>query len=167
MIAKTRDDVTRTPGADETAALADELNCLAHGEPWHGPSLDALLSGVSVATAAARPIAGAHTIWELVLHLTGWTDVVQRRLDGEALEEPVAGDFPLPSEAAERPWAAAMEGLRQANGRLVERVAALSDADLDSPVNGRDYRVRFMLRGAICHMAYHSGQIGLLRKLAS
>jgi hypothetical protein len=33
-------------------------------------------------------------------------------------------------------------------------------------VAGRDYTVRFMVRGAIRHAVYHSGQIGLLRKLA-
>jgi len=152
-------------GPGEAVALAEELRGLVDGEPWHGPALDALLAGVSAETAAARPIPGAHTLWEVALHLTGWTDAVRRRLDGETVDEPAAGDFPTPPSATERAWAEAKDGLRRAHERLVERVGSLSDADLDARASGRDYAVRFMVRGAIAHTAYHSGQIGLLRKL--
>jgi hypothetical protein len=55
--------------------------------------------------------------------------------------------------------------MRLAHEGLVARVAALSEADLDRRVPGRDYTVRFLVRGAIRHVVYHSGQIGLLRKL--
>ncbi|HEU5170363.1 MAG TPA: hypothetical protein VFU46_07490 [Gemmatimonadales bacterium] len=34
-----------------------------------------------IADELARPIPGAHTIWELVLHVTGWRREVARRLD--------------------------------------------------------------------------------------
>ena len=150
----------------EAAALADELRSLANGDAWHGPALDALLTGVSAETAAARPIPGAHTLFELVLHLTGWTDVFRLRLEGEVIDEPAAGDFPAPSGTSESAWAEAKGGLHQAHERLVARVASLSDADLDARVKSRDYTVRFLVRGAIRHAVYHSGQIGLLRKLA-
>lgn len=154
------------PASGEAAALAEELRSLAQGDPWHGPALDALLAGVSAETATARPLPGAHTLWELVLHVTGWTDVFRRRLDGEVVDEPPEGDFPAPSGATERAWADAKDHLRQAHERLAARVASLADADLDAPVNGRDYTVRFLIHGAIRHAVYHSGQIGLLRKLA-
>ena len=32
------------------------------------------------AEAASRPIPGAHSIWELVLHVAGWADVARARL---------------------------------------------------------------------------------------
>ncbi|HEY7818948.1 MAG TPA: DinB family protein, partial [Vicinamibacteria bacterium] len=58
----------------------DELKRMEHlfrqamdGQPWHGPSLAIVLQGVDARTAAARPIDGAHSIWEITLHLTGWT----------------------------------------------------------------------------------------------
>jgi len=149
----------------EVAALAEELRLLVHGDPWHGPSLDELLAEVTPATAAARPIPGAHTLWELVLHVAGWNDVWRRRLEGEVVGEPEEGDFPVPLEATARAWADAKARLRLAHERLVARVGALSDADLDRRVAGKDYTVRFLVRGAIRHVVYHSGQIGLLRKL--
>jgi uncharacterized damage-inducible protein DinB len=166
MIARSVDVVTvggRRGG--EATALAEELRVLACGDAWHGPALDALLADVSPERAGARPIPGGHTVWELVLHVTGWTEVWRRRLEGEVVGEPEEGDFPAPPPASARAWADAKERLLKAHERLVLRVAALKDADLDAPVTGRDYTVRFLVRGAIRHTVYHSGQIGLLRKL--
>ena len=158
----------RSPGAKgEAAAFAEELRVLAHGDPWHGPALDELLDGVTAETAGTRPIPGGHTLWEIVLHVTGWLDVWRRRLEGERVDEPEEGDFPAPPGATAQAWAESKDRLRTAHGRLVARVADLSDADLDAPVAGRDYTVRFLVRGAIRHTVYHSGQIGLLRKLAA
>ncbi|HEX9186418.1 MAG TPA: DinB family protein [Vicinamibacteria bacterium] len=157
----------RRGAGGEAAALADELRILAEGDAWHGPCLDELLADVSPATASARAIPGGHTLWEVVLHVAGWSDVFRRRLDGEVVDEPEEGDFPAPPEATAGAWADAKERLRVAHGRLVARVAALSDADLDAPVAGREYTARFLVRGAIRHTVYHSGQIGLLRKLAA
>ncbi|HSD26042.1 MAG TPA: DinB family protein [Vicinamibacteria bacterium] len=153
--------------AGEAASLAEELRIIARGDAWHGPPLDELLADVSPETAAARPVPGGHTLWELVLHVTGWNDVWASRLEGVDVDEPEDGDFPAPPEATAEAWADAKERQRVAHERLVARVAALSDADLDARVTGRDYTVRFMVRGAIRHTVYHSGQIGLLRKLGA
>lgn len=151
----------------EAAALAEELRALAHGDAWHGPALDELLEGVTAETAGARPIPGGHTLWEIVLHVTGWLDVWGRRLEGGRVDEPEEGDFPAPPGATAQAWAESKARLRRAHERLVARVAALSDADLDARVSGRDYTVRFLVRGAIRHTVYHSGQIGLLRRPAA
>jgi hypothetical protein len=50
--------------------LADQIRRAFWGESWHGPSVREVLAGVSAEDAAAHPIAGAHSIWEIVLHLT-------------------------------------------------------------------------------------------------
>jgi heme-degrading monooxygenase HmoA/uncharacterized damage-inducible protein DinB len=159
--------VAAEKGAGEAASLAEELRVLARGDAWHGPSLEEMLADVSPATAAARPIPGAHTIWELVLHVTGWTDVFRRRLEGTAVEEPEEGDYPALPEPTAGAWAEATRGLFAAHDRLVARVSRLSPADLDAPVPGRGFPARFLVRGAIRHTVYHSGQIGLLRKLGA
>jgi uncharacterized damage-inducible protein DinB len=99
-----------------------------------------------------------------VLHIAVWTDVWRRRLEGEIVDEPEEGDFPAPPKATERTWSEAKDRLRATHDRLVARVAALSDKDLDARVCGRDYTMRFLVQGAIRHTVYHSGQIGLLRK---
>jgi heme-degrading monooxygenase HmoA len=154
------------PDAGGVAAreLGRELETLVAGDNWHGPTLHELLDGMAVEVAAARPIAGAHTIWELVLHVTAWTDVFRRRLGGEAVEEPEAGDYPAAPRPTPAAWTEATQALFAAHAALAARVVGLSDAELRSPVPGRPFDARFQVRAAIRHIVYHSGQIGLLRK---
>jgi len=57
--------------------LANHIRRTVTGPMWHGPALGELLADVSVDEARIRPIAGAHTIWELVLHVTAWADIAR------------------------------------------------------------------------------------------
>lgn len=148
----------------EGAALAEELRTLWRGDPWHGPSLESLLDGVTPEQAAARPIREGHSLWELVAHVTAWNDVWRRRLEGHEVGDPEEGDFPPVPEPTPEAWARARERLREGHEKLVERVARLTPAELGAAVPGRDYDARFMVRGAIRHTVYHSGQIALLKK---
>jgi hypothetical protein len=66
---------------------------VVEGDPWHGPNVIALLEGCRARRCRAGG-AGAHSITELVLHMTGWTREVQARLEGEAAGEPAGGDWP-------------------------------------------------------------------------
>jgi hypothetical protein len=67
--------------------LADQIGRAFRGESWHGPSVLEVLAGVSAEDAAAHPIAGAHSIWEIVLHLIAGYTLVLRRLRGEGAHE--------------------------------------------------------------------------------
>jgi hypothetical protein len=148
----------------EAALLADELRRISDGEAWHGPSLAELLDGVSPEQAAARPIPGAHSIWELVLHDTAWTDAFRRRLEGQATEEPAEGDYPPPPAPSAAAWDEARRRLFAAHARIAEVVARMGPADLDRKVPGRDFSARFQVHSAVRHTVYHSGQIGLLKR---
>jgi heme-degrading monooxygenase HmoA/uncharacterized damage-inducible protein DinB len=151
-------------GRSQAGELVRELETLAAGDNWHGPTLHELLGGVSPEVAAARSIPGAHTIWELVLHVTAWTDVFRRRLLGSPVEEPEAGDFPVPEPATARSWAEAKQALFEAHAALTACVSRFSDAELAAGIPGRPFDRHFQVRAAIRHTVYHSGQIGLLRR---
>jgi hypothetical protein len=101
-----------------------------------------------------------------VLHVTAWTDVFRRRLDGEVVEEPEAGDFPAPPAPTRKAWTEAMQALFEGHRALTARVARLSESELARRIPNRDFDVRFQVRAAIRHVVYHSGQIGLLRKMS-
>src|SRR5208282_4382207 len=90
----------------ESARIADQLRRAFDGEAWHGDSLFEILEGVTAARAAARPIAGAHTIWELVLHVAAWDGAVLRRLGGAAVELSDAENFPPVRDASAAGWRA-------------------------------------------------------------
>jgi len=145
--------------------LADLLERAFRGGAWHGPAVAEALSGVDAATAAARPIEGAHSIWEIVHHLTAWNEAPLRRLDGERLQNlPAERDFPPVTGVSADAWRAALVALEDAHAALHARVRDLADAQLDDPVVGSDPTVRGMLLGVLQHNTYHAGQIVLLRK---
>jgi hypothetical protein len=151
----------------ELAGILDDLERGYDGDAWHGPPLRAVLDGVTAEVAGARPIPGGHSIWEIVVHLAAWDDVVARRIEeGRPVEAPDGGNFPPVEAAGPAAWAAALMELAGRHERLVRLVSALDPARLREPVAGKDYPIDHMLRGVAQHMAYHAGQIALVRKLA-
>ena len=107
----------------QVETLADQLERSFHGGAWHGPAVAEALAGVDAAAAAARPIAGGHSIWEIVHHLTVWTDVPRRRIDGEGLQDlPAERDWPPVRETSAGAWSAALAALEEAHAALRARV---------------------------------------------
>jgi hypothetical protein len=75
----------------EADRLIDQFKRAHDGDPWHGAPIMQILKGVTAEQAAMRPPNGAHSIWELVLHATGWRNEVVRRATGEPAQEPRRG----------------------------------------------------------------------------
>jgi len=144
--------------------LADQLERAFRGGAWHGPAVAETLDGVDETAAAARPLAGAHSIWEIVHHLTVWNDVPRRRLDGERLQNlPAERDWPPVGDLSSGAWRAALAALEEAHDAFHARVLDLADDQLDDPVIGSDSTVRGMILGVLQHNAYHAGQIAVLK----
>ncbi|MEP7337696.1 MAG: DinB family protein [Acidobacteriota bacterium] len=148
----------------EIVEIIDELKSIHDGDAWHGPSLKENLAGISAAQAAAKPVANAHSIWELVLHITAWEDVFLRRLEGQPMVEPEEGDFPPVDASSEVAWQGTLQRLDDVHEKLLARISGLTEERLDEIVVGKDYTIRYLLRGIARHHVYHSGQIGLLKK---
>ncbi|HST63031.1 MAG TPA: hypothetical protein VLK84_30260, partial [Longimicrobium sp.] len=53
--------------------ILDELRRAWDGDPWHGDALRTILDAVPADAAATRPLPGAHSVGEIVLHLATWT----------------------------------------------------------------------------------------------
>jgi len=154
---------------NEIFRIVDQLEREHGGEPWHGSSLTAILRGVDHRLASSRPTPGAHTIWELVLHITAWKNEVRRRLGGEVAGEPADGDWPAVGEPSEPAWKAAIDRLQVAHRLLVSAVRDFPEAQLSVPTN--DHRsdgiapaYYELILGVIQHDVYHSGQIAILKK---
>jgi uncharacterized damage-inducible protein DinB len=151
----------------ESQRIADQLDRAYRGPAWHGPSLSELLAGLDAAAAAARPLPGAHSIWEIVRHLAVWNEVPRRRIEGEPLDSlPPEEDWPAVADPTPRAWREAQEALAGAHRRLAELVLGLDEARLRDPIPGSGPTVWAMLHGVVQHNLYHAGQIALLRKAA-
>jgi uncharacterized damage-inducible protein DinB len=149
----------------QTRQLANHIKRTVTGPMWHGPSLDEVLAGVSHETAAAQPIAGAHSIWELVLHVTVWADIARARLQGERISDPPPGqDWPSAGQTTAAAWTSAIERMRESHSALASDVKQLDDARLAEKITGLDYTVSNLLHGVIEHGTYHGGQIAILKK---
>lgn len=151
--------------------LAKHLERTVTGPMWHGPALANVLEAVTHEAAAKRPIPGAHSIWELVLHVTTWAQIARERLKGESIGDPTTErDWPpVPQGAsASAPdldaWRVAIEQLAFAHRMLAADVRELEDDALDAIVPGLEYPVWILLHGIVEHGAYHAGQIALLKR---
>src|SRR6266487_1375066 len=83
------------------------------GDPWHGPPLMEILKDIDAPKAAALHINTAHSIWELVLHIAAWENVMIRRLHGEALQLSDTENFGHIDQINESNWKQAVEPLRR------------------------------------------------------
>lgn len=152
---------------NDVKRLDDELERATLGHPWHGPSLARILDDVTAEEAAARPIPNAHTIWELVLHLTAWDEEIARRLNGEGHPLSPAEDWPEPPNDVNGAWDQARRNFFAAHERLRETLRGLLPGRLSEPLHTADDvdGTHFvMLHGVSQHIAYHGGQMSLLKK---
>ncbi len=150
----------------EMTRLDDQLRRAMEKNAWHGPAVGEVLAGVKAVTASARPIAGAHTIWELVLHITAWIRAGEMGLVGEKIHIPDAEDWPAVTSRSEEDWKNALRGMDAAYKRLRSDLSETNDARLDDTVTGQDYSVYVLLHGVVQHCLYHAGQIVLLKAAA-
>ena len=146
--------------------ISESLARSVIGDAWHGPALGELLADLTDAEAAAHPIAGAHSIVEIVRHLTAWVEEVTSRLEGHAPALPASGDWP-----AARPWPGIRDRLADVHERLQRALAALPESrlvevvgDLCDPPTGTGVTIETMLISLAEHHAYHGGQVALLKR---
>ena len=156
-----------TPKRTEIDFLADQLERSFHGGAWHGPAVAEVLDGVDAASAAAK-VLPAHSIWEMVHHLTVWCDIARQRMTGEGGSccPPEELDWPSPAVASSAAWKVSKKALADAHRHLHAALLKLSDADLERPVAGSDPTLRGLIFGVLQHNTYHAGQIALLKKAA-
>ena len=152
----------------EVDRIRDQFRRAFDGEAWPGPSVIALLNGVTAEQAAARPIAGAHTIWELTQHIRAWESACLRRLNGDPAQLPDSEDWVTISDFSEAAWEQSKQGLLDTHNQLLEAIGALDDSRLDQPIMDHPsipFSTTYVtLHGGVQHDLYHAGQIAILKK---
>lgn len=149
----------------EAPRIAQQLENAFDGGAWHGPALLELLAGIDAKTASARPLPGAHSIWELVLHIAAWDDAVNRRIVlRKAIQLKMRRNFPPVTDHSPAAWKKAVVYVKETHAALLKTVRGLSSERLRERVPGKRYDIAFMLHGVAQHELYHAGQIALLKK---
>jgi len=151
--------------AAEVDRLEEQLRRALEGEAWHGPSVLELLAGVTAAQAAAHPIPGAHSIWELVLHLATDYELVLRRLAGDGHALTAAEDWPPCPAATDENWQRSVLELERLNKKPRQAVREFPEERLDQPlVPESPFTAYAQFIGVTQHNLYHAGQIALLKR---
>jgi uncharacterized damage-inducible protein DinB len=151
----------------ECAGIADQLQRAFYGSAWHGPAIMEILADVDAFTAAAKPIANVHSIWELLLHVAVWDAAALTRLSGSKCQPTGDANFPPVMRPMEAAWRKAVSDAKRTHDKLVKTVSGLPDERLRDRVPGKRYNFYHMLHGIAQHELYHAGQMAILKKLRS
>jgi hypothetical protein len=110
-------------------------------------------SGLDERAANARPIPNAHTIWEIVLHVSASADLVLARLKGEARTLSPEEDWPVPPATGDaNAWQASVHRLAEIHSELIEELAQVDETGLNAPiVPGFSSVYVFALHGLVQH----------------
>jgi uncharacterized damage-inducible protein DinB len=152
---------------NEIDRICRQMKQMFEGDAWHGPALMEILECVDVAGASARPIAGGHSIWEIVLHLTGTQKLQLRRLGGNSEPLTAGEDWPPVPEVSEQAWRETLALLRSQEEELRTAVEGFPIDQLDEPLIAGGSSAYNNFHGHIQHTLYHAAQIRLLRRAAA
>jgi hypothetical protein len=93
---------------------------------------------------------------------------------GHPAGDPIEGDWPIPRATDAAGWAAMHLELAEAMARLTEAVAGFPEArwsdrvgDTRDPASGTGMTFEQTILGLVQHLAYHGGQIAILRKIVA
>jgi uncharacterized damage-inducible protein DinB len=150
----------------ESERITDQAVKMFVGGAWHGPSVLEVLADVDANLAASHPISGAHSIWELVLHLVATQAILLRRIRGETAGLDPAEFWPVVPPVSESAWAETVERLKQQETELREAIRTFPEDRLESRLMAEGSSAYNNFHGHVQHNAYHAGQINLLKKAA-
>ena len=150
----------------EVERIEAQLQRSFAGGAWHGPSVLEALEGVTPEAAYEHPVAGAHSIWELVLHLAGTYRLVLRRLEGDDDTQLTPNeDWPPVPAPTPSSWQDTIRSLRELNDRIRHAVLGFDSDRLDEPLVAEPpYTAYTQFLGITQHDLYHAGQIVILKR---
>ena len=135
-----------------------------NGDAWHGDSVWGVLANIPATAAAARPLSEAHSIWEIVAHMTFWEGVVIQRLQGQRAGLVEELNFPPTPEPTGENWHKTLDAFRDSNRRFREALSRLDPAKLNELTAAGKRSHYGETHGILEHHVYHLGQIVLLKK---
>ena len=129
--------------------------------PWYGPSIMQGLADINPSHTTVRQ-GSAHTIIELVLHMTSWRIFATRRLQGDD-EYQVADEMNFPKPKS---WEEALKDFKASQQGLVDAAKSFPENRLGElvPSKTQKYTYYTLLHGIAHHDVYHLGQIMLIKR---
>jgi uncharacterized damage-inducible protein DinB len=99
--------------------IVNEIKKAFNGDAWHGNHVMQTLNNVQPENAFRHFSPNVHSIAEIALHLTSWTEEVSSRLSGNVSSEPAKGDWPAIQDATPQGWEKIIFDFKIANEELM------------------------------------------------
>jgi hypothetical protein len=160
---------TTTATSTECSRIAEQLRRAFAGEAWHGSSLRELLADVNNTQANSRPLAAAHSIWELTLHIGTWVGHAHASMRGVPMPQfvenmPPEQNWPEIKDPGPGAWRQTVDNTLRSGEQLAAAIQNFGDERLVATVPGRDYAFYNLFHGIVQHSIYHGGQIAIIKK---
>lgn len=151
--------------------ITNEIKKAFNGDAWHGNHVMQTLNNVKPENAFVHLIPNAHSIAEIALHLTSWTEEVSSRLTGNTASEPELGDWPIPTQKTPKDWEKIIFDFKISNEELIRICESIKENEWNDETTderntslGTGVTKIELLNGLVQHHGYHSGQIAILSK---
>jgi uncharacterized damage-inducible protein DinB len=149
--------------------LREQFQPILSGEAWYGPAVMEILNGINAEMALKRPFKNTHNIWEILIHMTVWTDIVRGRLGGATFIPTPEEDWPPILDTSEDAWRATVMGFQTSWELLMRKIDTLTEEQINTTIlaiefSNKPFSVATLLHGIIQHTTYHAGQIALIKK---
>jgi uncharacterized damage-inducible protein DinB len=122
------------------------------------------VAGLDEAMVWHRPAPGINAIANLLLHITGTEhEWIHHKVGGQARLRDRDGEFA--ASAGTQSWPTILAAWEDGRLRSAQIITAIRDADLRRNDIGGNLSISFALHYTAQHVAYHAGEIVLIRRL--
>ncbi len=151
----------------EIPRLQDLLQRVYDGHAFYGDPIATVLGDIDTRQAFWVPEGGAHSIWQLLRHMTVWTDIIRQRLTSPTIIEVESDEqnFPSPPPPSDAAWDEARDGFHTALEALLRAMDTFPEDKLQDMVPEREYTYYMLLHGMAHHSLYHTGQIAMIKRM--
>lgn len=147
----------------------NRFNEIYNGSPWYGETVEAKLNDVTDKNAFLQPVDVAHSVAEIISHMTYWRKGLLSHLEGDGSFMPAVeshDNWVSVAVLETKGWRKILDDFTQSQKKITELLASQNDQFLE-----KEYSIgstfEYLIQGIIDHDVYHLGQIGLVKKLNS
>lgn len=152
---------------NEAARIAKLFSDWYDGTPWTEIKMTDILTDITPEIAAAHPIPGANSIWQLVYHCLGWRMNVLQKIQGAEFKSPEDNYLSEPQDFSASAWQQLMKDYAQNEKDWQLYLSNINDDILDSGYlpSKTKFTCYEVIHGLLHHDNYHFGQILMLKKI--
>ncbi len=151
----------------QVSEITNQFETTYEGKPWYGSSITKILSDVTEKVALWKPTENAHSIAQLVWHMTYWRQALIKKLEAD-LEYKASmeseDNWSSPEKIRSVGWNTILEQFHESQQKLVDLLKKQDDSLLEKTYY-KEVTYREIITGILQHDIYHLGQIAYVKSI--